>query len=128
MTSFLKWLKQKLSPGDSPDDPSSNRPAARINPAPRRRNPPAPPKRDEKPQIPDSLDYSSDGPDRIVDGGPGKNVLVRNRYVREDTGTHETLKILDDSVLESKETEEFDPYNTGRFDRSKSWDAPSRKK
>jgi hypothetical protein len=55
-------------------------------------------------------------------------VLVRSRYVREDTGTHETLKILDDSVLEPAEKEEFDPYNTGRFDRSKSWDAPARKK
>ena len=32
----------------------------------------------------------------IEDGGPGKNVLIRNKYVREDTGTHETLKILDD--------------------------------
>jgi hypothetical protein len=128
MTSFLTWLKQKLSGDDSPADAYGNRPAARISPVPRRRKPPTPPERVKKQEIPDSLDYSPDGQGRIVDGGPGKNVLVRSRYVREDTGTHETLKILDDSVLESEETEEFDPYNTGRFDRSKSWDAPARKK
>ena len=33
---------------------------------------------------------------KIEDAGPGKNVLIRNKYVREDTGTHETLTILDD--------------------------------
>ena len=82
----------------------------------------------EEPRTQDPIDHSIEGTGRIADGGPGKNILIRNRYLREDTGTHETLKILDDSVLESEEVEEFDPYNTGRFDRSKSWDGPSRKK
>ena len=53
-------------------------------------------------------------------------VLIRNRYVREDTGTHETLKILDDSLIDTKEETGIDPYNTGRFDRSKNWDKGSR--
>ena len=59
---------------------------------------------------------------RIEDRGPGKNVLIRNKYVREDTGTHETLKILDDSIIDTAEEEGIDPYNTGHFDRSKNWD------
>jgi hypothetical protein len=59
---------------------------------------------------------------RIEGNGPGKNVLIRNRYVREDTGTHETLKILDDSIIDTEEEEGIDPYNTGQFDRSKNWD------
>jgi hypothetical protein len=59
---------------------------------------------------------------QIEDNGPGKNVLIRNKYVREDTGTHETLKILDDSMIDTKEEEGIDPYNTGQFDRSKNWD------
>jgi len=58
---------------------------------------------------------------KISDAGPGKNVLIRNRYVREDTGTHETLKILDDSLVDSGEETGIDPYNTGGFDRSKNW-------
>lgn len=63
----------------------------------------------------------------IVDGGPGKNVLVRNRFVREDTGTHEKLKILDESLVDAQEEAGIDPYNTGRFDRAKHWDTRFRK-
>lgn len=48
--------------------------------------------------------------------------LIRNPYVREDTGTHETLTILDDSMIDSGEEPGFDPYNTGDFDRSKNWE------
>ena len=48
--------------------------------------------------------------------------LIRNKYLREDTGTHETLKILDDSLLDTGEEEGFDPYNTGDFDRSRNWE------
>ncbi len=53
--------------------------------------------------------------------GPGKNVLTRNKYIREDTGTHETLKILDDSLVDSGEEDGIDPYNSGEFDRSRHW-------
>jgi hypothetical protein len=59
---------------------------------------------------------------KIESAGPGKNVLIRNKYVREDTGTHETLKILDDSIVDSGEEQGIDPYNTGGFDRSRNWD------
>lgn len=58
----------------------------------------------------------------IRENGPGKNVLVRNRFVRQDTGTHETLTILDDSAIETKEETGIDPYNTGQFDRSRNWE------
>ncbi len=58
----------------------------------------------------------------IEEMGPGKNVLVRRRLVREDTGSHETLTILDDSVIDGEQESGLDPYNTGQFDRSKHWD------
>jgi len=129
MKNLFTWLKQKLSPEEYADDPYSRRPPPRVSaiPKPKKRTV-APAKKAPLPPVLDDYEYASDSPGRIDDGGPGKNVLIRNRYLREDTGTHETLKILDDSILESDETPEFDPYNTGRFDRSKSWDAPSRKK
>lgn len=69
------------------------------------------------------MEYSGELGGRIEEVGPGKNVLVRNKYVREDTGTHETLKIIDDSLVEKEDDGGIDPYNTGRFDRSKSWDS-----
>ncbi len=59
---------------------------------------------------------------RLVDSGPGKTVLARSKYIREDSGTHETLTILDDSVTQSDDEVGTDPYDTGDFDRSKNWD------
>ena len=59
---------------------------------------------------------------RLVNSGPGKTVLVRSKYVREDSGTHDTLTILDDSVTQSDDEVGTDPYDTGDFDRSKNWD------
>jgi len=58
----------------------------------------------------------------VEDAGPGKNVL-RPKYAREDSGTHETLKILDAVASEDSDSDGsgFDPYNTGQFDRSRNW-------
>jgi hypothetical protein len=128
MTSLLTWLRQKFAAGNSTADPYSDRPATEMGPARWQKKPAGRPEKAKKETVPEPCEYSTAGPGRIADGGPGKNVLIRSRHVREDTGTHETLKILDHSVLTSEETEEFDPYNTGRFDRAKSWDAPARKK
>lgn len=69
----------------------------------------------------------SDNPENIDKPGDEKNVLIRNKYVREETGTHETLKILDDSLVDSGEETGIDPYNTGGFDRSRNWESRFRK-
>ena len=53
--------------------------------------------------------------------------LIRNKYQREDTGTHDNLKIIDESMIDSGEETGIDPYNTGNFDRSKNWDKRFRK-
>lgn len=73
-------------------------------------------------QQPEYVQVDEELSGEIENVGPGKNVLIRNKYVREDTGTHETLKILDDSLVDSGEKQGIDPYNTGSFDRSKNWD------
>ena len=70
------------------------------------------------------------GPDvacKIAGDRPDNNAPVRTRYQREDTGTHETLKIIDDSIVDSGEETGIDPYNTGNFDRSRNWDKRFRK-
>ena len=71
---------------------------------------------------PDYVDIEPQVAGKIEDDSPGENVLVRNKYKREDTGTHETLKIIDDSIVDSGEETGIDPYNTGNFDRSRNWD------
>lgn len=68
----------------------------------------------------------TDNPDGDKSGDE-QNVLIRNKYVREETGTHETLKILDDSLVDSGEETGIDPYNTGGFDRSRNWESRFRK-
>ena len=116
MKSFINWLFDRFS-GDEedPDIPLRLNQGARVTgERPVNRAKPV----EKKP----SVEFSSELEGRIEDGGPGKNVLVRNKYLREDTGTHETLKIIDDSVDQSSDEGGIDPYNTGRFDRSKSWD------
>lgn len=81
-----------------------------------------------RPTPPQGVNYSSSITGKIVDGGPGKNVLIRNKYVREDSGTHETLKIVDDSLLDNDDEIGLDPYNTGRFDRARSWNSSRSRK
>ena len=85
----------------------------------------------QKPAVPrrqpEFVEPDEDLKPTIEERGPNKNVLIRNKYVREDTGTHETLTILDDNMLEDDSESGIDPYNTGQFDRSKNWDKRFRK-
>ncbi len=119
MQRFLKWLGMKLFP-------QSQKPTLRqtgILPKPKKSNRPGPlgQPRCDLPFQANSVEFDAEVQGRVEDGGPGKNVLIRNKYLREDTGTHESLKILDDSMIDSGEESGFDPYNTGRFDRSRNW-------
>lgn len=100
----------------APEAPSLRKSGAHAAPKPRPR-----PEKIPRPN-PEFVDADEDLSGKIESAGPGKNVLIRNKYVREDTGTHETLKILDDSIVDSGEEQGIDPYNTGGFDRSRNWD------
>ena len=116
MKRFLNWLADKIAPQKASPKPRLNQTGQF----------PARKKVSVKQAVPKSqpeyveFDASVDG--KIVDAGPGKNVLRRNKFIREDTGTHETLSILDDSAAADPDQEGIDPYNTGQFDRSKNWD------
>jgi hypothetical protein len=118
MNRFMTWLVNKFENDDEEVDLPIRPAGMRATPAPRQR---------EK-NTPTPAEFSTELEGKIIDGGPGKNVLVRNKYLREDTGTHETLKIIDESILNSDDEDGIDPYNTGRFDRSKSWDSSRSRK
>ena len=111
MQRFKNWLVKRLVPGIEP--PESSQWQSNLRPKMQRQQP--------KRKAVAPIEYCADVGGRIEDGGPGKNVLVRNKYVREDTGTHETLKIFSPSALDQDDDGGQDPYNSGRFDRSKSW-------
>ncbi|NIV19005.1 MAG: hypothetical protein GWN47_11645 [Woeseiaceae bacterium] len=123
MQRFLKWLSSKIPPQKAEARRDHSQTDAHLrrtggHAVPRKYKPKqATPKR--QPEYVD-LDPHIEG--KIDDLGPGKNVLIRNKFIREDTGTHETLKILDDSIIDTREEEGIDPYNSGQFDRSKNWE------
>ena len=113
MMRFVEWLKAAFGRTE-PEPPVRYRPPrARVKP----------PRATQQKRMPEVVDFIADLGGQVEDAGPGKNVLIRNKYVREETGTHETLKIVDDSLAETADETGADPYNTGRFDRSKSWDS-----
>lgn len=122
MQQFLNWLGAKLFRREDVPEPDLRQTAVGVRPLSER--PQAAESRAAQPKM---VRFNSEVSGKIADGGPGKNVLVRNRLVREDTGTHDTLKILDESLVQAEEESGIDPYNTGRFDRSKSWEFRSRK-
>jgi hypothetical protein len=127
MKRFFRWLTSKITPQKASPAPSLRKPAAHLpqtgagaasRKVKMRQALPA--------RQPEVIDFDAASENQIDDLGPGKNVLIR-KYVREDTGTHETLTILDDSAIDTEEVAGIDPYNTGRFDRSKNWDKRFRK-
>jgi hypothetical protein len=119
MDRLKDWLKAQFSAEEPTPPDDFRRTGAHVSPRPKPPATPGPTKT--------SIEAEEPLSGKIEDAGPGKSVLIRNKYVREDTGTHETLKILDDSLVDSGEETGIDPYNTGGFDRSKNWNNRFRK-
>jgi hypothetical protein len=118
---FKNWLKTRSSDEDLTLTQDLRATGAHTAPPPARPNQNVP-RPDPEFVAPDE-DLSAE----IESDNPGENALIRNKFVREDTGTHETLKIIDDSIVDTGEETGIDPYNTGGFDRSKNWDRRFRK-
>jgi len=116
LESLKNWLKKLRATDDSL--PAADLRITGTHTAP----PKVAPKQAVPRKTPEYVQADDDLSGKIENVGPGKNVLIRNKFVREDTGTHETLTILDDSLVDSGEEQGIDPYNTGSFDRSKNWD------
>lgn len=116
MQRFFNWLADKISPPKVPPKPGLNQTGQHTIP--------------KKPRVqqavprsqPEYVEFDSKVDGKIDDAGPGKNVLRRNKLIREEAGTHEILSILDESAEASTTENGIDPYNTGQFDRSKNWD------
>ncbi len=111
------WLRERFEAKSDSPPATLRHTGAHQAPRPAPKSAPATPDHD-----PDVVDVDPHLAGHVENNGPGKNVLIRNKFVREETGTHETLKILDDSMIETGEETGIDPYNTGGFDRSKNWD------
>lgn len=120
---FLNWLKNKFSPRQKAKHTDLRQTRAHLRQIGSHRKTSA--AQTAKMAIgnqPEIVDVDSNTRARIVSPGQGKNVPIRNKYIREDTGTHDNLKIIDETLIETDDEAGIDPYNTGQFDRSKNWD------
>jgi len=129
MQHFLNWLKSKFSP----DKDTPRRKLRRAGSDPDQSK-----TQDHRILATRGPTIARSQPEPVDDAsGPGKNVLMGNQDVGEDedTGdTHEletveleTLELDDDLSIESDDGTGLDPYNTGQFDPSKTWDKLFRK-
>lgn len=126
MERLKNWLKGRHSSADQSSSDNLRHTGARVSPSRPKISPTASGQKAAQDRRSTVHDRRS-RPDSDESGDADKNRLIRNKYVREDTGTHETLKILDDSLVDSGEETGIDPYNTGGFDRSKNWNDRFRK-
>jgi hypothetical protein len=125
MKRFLNWLADKISPQEASPQPDLKQTGRHTIP---RKSPKKTPIKQAVPRSqPEFVEFDARVDGKIDNAGPGKSVFKRNKYIREETGTHETLSILDESAENTPDEEGIDPYNTGQFDRSKTWDKRFRK-
>ena len=66
-------------------------------------------------------------PDHVENHRQGKDASTPDSYACDDTVAHRQLSFLNEPALDAGESAGFDPYSTGRFDTSKTWDSGSRK-
>lgn len=116
MKRFFNWLADKISPRKASAKPALQQTGRHFTPKK------TPVKQAVPRSQPEYVEFDASVDGLIDDAGPGKNVLRRNKFIREDNGMHETLSILDESAENDSDEEGIDPYNTGQFDRSKTWD------
>ena len=115
-TTIKKWLNARFS--DEELTPTQDLRMTGAHSA----APPAQPKKKVPRPAPEYVAANKALASEFETDDQGNKVLIRKKFVREDTGTHETLKIIDDSIVDTGEETGIDPYNTGEFDRSKNWD------
>jgi len=72
------------------------------------------------------MDFDPQIRGRVEDGGPGKNVFVRNKYLDEDSATNKRLRVIGGSSENDGDADGVDPYNTGSFDRANNWKSRTR--
>ncbi len=114
---IIKWVRGVKSPKYAGAHARPQKPLYERHKSENRR------KTADRRQRPDYVELDPETADKFENSEPG----IRNKYQREDTGTHDNLKIIDDSLIDSGEETGIDPYNTGEFDRSKNWDRRFRK-
>ena len=118
MKRFLSWLNAKLSrqPAIAEAEDVHIPVGVRVRP-----------KQNIKDDYTVEVGFNPEVPSQIESRGPGKNVLIENKYSDQAMGAEPEFSILSDSSLDANKSAGIDPYDTGCFDTSKMWKSPSHK-
>jgi len=128
MKRFFNWLADKISPEKASPKVTRYHSTSEA----RRRGKPAAVNaaKPKKSADPDFVEFDASVDGKIDSAGPGKNVLRRHNLTGEDADSQESLSIVGESEEQQNSDDNeggIDPYNTGKFDRSKNWDKRFRK-
>ena len=122
MKRFLKWLDTKFSRHSAATESDECHTAIEVRPE---ENP--------KEELRVKPAFDAEVPGRVESDEPGKKVLIPGKYADDDTITQGDLRILDEWSPEDSESDQsgestgVNPYNSGSFDKSKSWKSRSPK-
>ena len=111
MKRVLKWLETKFSRHSAVVEADEHHTPAAVK---------VRPVENAKEEYSIEVAFDADGPDRVESHEPEENVLIPDKYA-DDTITQRALGILDESSLNTSESTGVDPYNSGSFDKSKTW-------
>lgn len=112
MKGVLKWLETKLSRRSATADPEE--PDIPVGVGVRAKEDGG-----KECRVDVEVRFDAKMPSRVVSDGPRKNVLTLDKNVDQEPVTEPRLKILGDSSLDASESIGVDPYNTDRFNTSK---------
>ena len=107
MKRFLNWLETKFSRHSAAVELDEHHTPVGVRPMENAKN-----------EYSVEVAFDAELPGQVKSHELGKNVLIPDEYASDDT-TQPELSILDESSPDASESTGFDPYDTGRFDTSK---------
>jgi hypothetical protein len=109
MKRILKWLETKFSQHSAAVEADERHTTVRVKT-----------KDTAEEEYSVEVAFDASVPGRVESDKPGKDIQMPNIYDCEDPFKKQQLKTLDQSSRDASESVGVDPYNTGRFDTSKS--------
>ena len=118
MNPILKWLETKFSRHSATVEVDEWRPPVEVR-VDRAEN--------AEDEYTVEVDCSGEYQNRAANDSQVKDIPMPDIYENDDTVVQRQLNVLNKSLLDTTQTEGFDPYNTGRHETSKVWKSSSSK-
>lgn len=117
MQRFFIWLGKKLFPNARPTETKQSARPAVANRSDRPTNDPVRP----------AASIPKSAAEHAALRESGKHAVARQVQDKKSRKQEPELRLEGDTGAKAEDEEVFDPYNSGRFDRSKNWESRKRK-